>query len=212
MKVYIVLALLALAAQAMSEAFDGKLSAELESALNDQINTELEASYQYMEIAQYFGRPDNGYRGLHKFFSKMSAEEREHGMKFIEYINKRQGTVQLKQVNVQSFKTHLTTTKQMKKLQNKPTYADPVEAMIKAERMEQDVYEKLLKVHEKARNEDNPAKQDPHLQDFLEGEFLTEQVDSLKTFKEFITILKRLNDSPLGLQMFDEELYNEKRG
>jgi len=179
----------------------GRLSAKLEKSLNDQINMELKASYLYMDMAQFFGRPDVGYRGLHKFFSKMSHEERDHAMKFIEYVNKRQGTVTLS--NVQASSWSKTTT-----LTTENGIGAPLLAMKKAEKAEQDVYESLLEIHKEAR--DDP--EDPHLQDFLEGEFLTEQVDSLKTFKEFLSVLTRLGKSAVGLQMFDEELYNEKRG
>lgn len=49
------------------------------------------------------------------------------------------------------------------------------------------------------------------LQDFLEGEFLTEQVESIKQLSDFIAILRRTESNPVGWHIFDEELYNGKR-
>ena len=49
------------------------------------------------------------------------------------------------------------------------------------------------------------------LQDFLEGEFLTEQVDSAKQLSDYISVLERIKGTPVGEFMFDQELYEEKR-
>ena len=49
------------------------------------------------------------------------------------------------------------------------------------------------------------------LQDFIEGEFLTEQVDSIKQLADFVTILTRTQSNPVGWHIFDEELYEGKR-
>jgi hypothetical protein len=45
--------------------------------------------------AYYFSRSDVALFGLHKFFKKMSDEERDHGQKLMEYVNKRGGTISM---------------------------------------------------------------------------------------------------------------------
>ena len=47
---------------------------------------------------------------------------------------------------------------------------------------------------------------DPHLTDFLESEYLDEQVDSIKQLADMITILKRAGVNGLGEHIVDKEL------
>ncbi len=49
------------------------------------------------------------------------------------------------------------------------------------------------------------------LQDFLEGTFLTEQVDSAKELADYIAVLERMKTNPIGEFIFDQELFQEKR-
>lgn len=58
----------------------------------------------------------------------------------------------------------------------------------------------LLNIHRIA-----TEKNDVHLADFLESEYLQEQVDSMKEIADFITNLKRVGDG-LGVYMFDRQL------
>jgi ferritin len=61
------------------------ISPELNRAFNEQIGRELFASHQYIAIACYFdGR---ALKKLAAMFFKQSDEEREHAMKFVEYLN-----------------------------------------------------------------------------------------------------------------------------
>lgn len=45
--------------------------------------------------AYYFDRDDVALPGLHHYFKKASDDEREHGMKFMLYLNKRGGRIML---------------------------------------------------------------------------------------------------------------------
>merc|ERR1711915_343294 len=51
------------------------------------------ASYVYLSMASYFNRDDQALHGFAKFFQKSSDEERDHGMKLMEYQAKRGGRV-----------------------------------------------------------------------------------------------------------------------
>merc|ERR1719167_96430 len=66
---------------------------DCEALINKQINMEFYASYVYLSMASYFNRDDQALHGFAKFFQKSSDEDRDHGMKLMEYQAKRGGRV-----------------------------------------------------------------------------------------------------------------------
>merc|ERR1719206_242240 len=66
---------------------------ECEALINKQINMEFYASYVYLSMSSFFNRDDQALHGFASFFKKSSNEEREHGMKLMEYQTKRGGKV-----------------------------------------------------------------------------------------------------------------------
>jgi len=158
--------------------------------INVQINEELKASYVYQSMAFYYGRDDIALRGFSKFFQDSSNEEREHAQKLMDYLNKRGGTLILNDIPKPS----------------QEEWGSGLSAMKEALRLEHHVNDKLLDLHWLAQQ-----RNDPHLQDFLEGEYLTEQVDSIKQLSDFVSVLTRMETSPLGEYIFDQELYDGKR-
>jgi ferritin heavy chain len=50
------------------------------------------------------------------------------------------------------------------------------------------------------------AQNDPQLGDFVESEFLEEQVESLKEIADMLTTLARVGNDGLGLHLFDRDL------
>ncbi|CAF3441095.1 unnamed protein product [Rotaria socialis] len=158
-----------------------------EGLINRQINLELHASYVYMAMAHYFNRPNVALKGHYDFFQKMSKEEQEHANKFMEYQNKRGGTIVLLD---------------LKKPQQQ-SWRSPLEAHEMALQLEKDVYQALLEIHTSATEH-----HDPHLTNFLEDEFLNEQVKSLDEFARYITNLRRAGPG-LGEYIFDKEELQE---
>lgn len=69
------------------------ISDSLNEAMNKQIGSELGASNQYLKIASYFDAED--LPELASFFFRQSDEEREHAMKFVDYILDTGGQVQI---------------------------------------------------------------------------------------------------------------------
>lgn len=69
-----------------------KLNKELEELLNNQINMELAASYQYQAMAAYFD--ERALEGFSKWMSEQSKEEVGHSKKFYNYVLKRNGKVE----------------------------------------------------------------------------------------------------------------------
>merc|ERR1712107_511255 len=124
---------------------------------------------------------------LHGFadhFKKESNEERAHGMKLMEYQTKGGGRVVFQDIA-------------------KPTTMDwgsPLEAMEAALELEKTVNQSLLDIHKVAGD-----KGDGHLCDFLESEYLSEQVEGIKAVGDLITKMKRAGDG-LGLHIIDKEM------
>lgn len=155
---------------------------ENEAAINKQINQELHASYVYLGLAYQFDRFDVALKGFHEFFLKNSHEEREHAQKFMKYLNSRGGTIKLEPIQPPG----------------KYDYKCGVDAMRAALQLEREVNASLLRLHELASKHN-----DPHLTDFLEGEFLDEQVESIHKIGSHITNLERVG-SGLGEFQFDK--------
>jgi len=161
--------------------------ADTEAAVNKQINMELNASYTYLSMSWYFDRDDVALKGFAKFFSDQCKEEREHAEKLMKLQNQRGGTIKL--VDIPRPK--------------KDTWGSPLEAMEAALSLEKEVNEALLALH---RIGDSHG--DAHFCDFIESEFLGEQVESIKQLSGFVTNLKRVGPG-LGEYIFDRETLQE---
>jgi len=154
-----------------------------EGLINRQINLELYASYVYTAMSHHFDRADVALKGHHEYFKKMADEENEHANKFMKYQNKRGGTIVLLDI----------------KKPPQQSWSSPLEAHETALQLEKDVYQALLELHAFACQHN-----DPHLADYLEEEFLDEQVKSIKEYADYITNLKRVGPG-LGEYIFDKE-------
>lgn len=159
--------------------------AESESAINNQINMELAASYTYQSMSMYFDRDDVALPGFSKLFQKQAEEEREHAEKLMKYLNKRGGRVLLQDV----------------KKPEQDEWGNGLKALQYSLNFEKKVNESLLALHKVA-----TTHQDPHLTNYLEEEFLDEQVESIKKFADRITRLKRAGPEGLGEYIFDKDL------
>ncbi|XP_073016243.1 ferritin, chloroplastic-like [Primulina eburnea] len=171
-----------------------RYSKECENAINEQINVEYSVSYVYHSLYAYFDRDNVALKGLAKFFKEASEEEREHAEKLMKYQNKRGGKVILHHIKLP------------------PTEFDHIEkgdalyAMELALSLEKLTNEKLLKVHCVA-DENN----DPQMADFIESEFLGEQVEAIKKIAEYIAQLRRVGKGH-GVWHFDQVLLHEGDG
>ncbi|EDX01529.2 ferritin heavy chain [Drosophila yakuba] len=152
-----------------------------EKKLNDQINLELKACHQYLAMAYHFDRSDISSPGLHGFFLKASAEEREHAEKIMTYVNKRGGLIVLSSVP-----------------EPLPCFASSLAALKYALKMELEVNRHLLDLHALAGKES-----DPNLCDFIEANFLQEQVDGQKILADYISQLERAQND-VGAYLFDK--------
>ncbi|KAK1355105.1 Ferritin [Heracleum sosnowskyi] len=165
-----------------------KYSDDCEAVINEQINVEYNVSYVYHALYAYFDRDNVALKGLAKFFKDSSEEEREHAEKFMEYQNKRGGKVKLQSIimPVSEF--------------DNAEKGDALYAMELALSLEKLTNEKLLHLHEVASRNN-----DVQLADFVESEFLTEQVEAIKKMSEYVAQLRRVGKGH-GVWHFDQML------
>jgi len=157
---------------------------ETEAGINKQINMEFYASYVYLSMSSFFNRDDQALHGFAKFFKKSSDEEREHGIKLMEYQASRGGNVVFANIDKPE----------------KMEWGSPLEAMKAAIELEKTVNTSLLSLHSSAGD-----RNDAHLCDFLEANYLDEQVQGIKELADKITQIERAGPG-LGLHIMDKEM------
>ncbi|XP_053659596.1 ferritin subunit [Anopheles marshallii] len=188
--------------QASAQGTDPKLSSSTDEwdfmdkkcsdKLHDQIKKEFNAAIFYMQFAAYFSQYKVNLPGFENFFFHAASEEREHGMKLIEYAQMRGQ----KPINSTNFKLEFETQETEKK-------SAGLSALEKALRKEQEVtssIRELIKICEQDHN-------DYHLVDYLTGEFLEEQHQGQRDLAGKIAMLKKLlvTNKKLGEFMFDKQ-------
>ena len=164
--------------------------------VNKQINLEFWASYQYHFIWSHFNRNSVGLENVANYFKKASDEEREHAHKLMEYQNMRGGSVEL--VDITNVDLRYLNQKAREGL---PNENDVLASFRKALEMEIIVYDSLLELHKVA--DDN---NDPQFADFIEGEYLEEQVKAISEIEKYISQLERIGDNGHGVWDFDRNL------
>ena len=123
-------------------------------------------------------------KGFSKFFKKSSDEEREHAEKLMKFQNQRGGRIVLQDI----------------KKPEKDDWGSGLDAMKAALALERNVNQSLLDLHKVAETHE-----DAQMQDFLEGNYLQEQVEAIKELGDYVTNLKRLGTGH-GEWHFDREL------
>lgn len=164
---------------------------ECESAINEQINVEYNNSYLYHAMFAYFDRDNVALKGLAKFFKDSSEEERTHAEMLMEYQNMRGGRVKLHSIlNPPSEFDHAEK-------------GDALYAVELALSLEKLTNEKLLSLHSVA-----DRCNDPQLADFIESNFLNEQVEAIKKIADYVSQLRRVGKGH-GVWHFDQSLLLE---
>ena len=134
--------------------------------------------------SSYFARDDIALFGFSKRFREASKEEKEHAETLINYQNMRCGRVIFSEIANPA-------------CDEWGTALEAIEASIE---LEKTVNESLLNMHKMA---DSHA--DAQLTDFIEGTYLTKQVEAIKEIGDLVTKMKGVGDG-LGLHIIDKEL------
>ncbi|XWS43885.1 hypothetical protein CRYUN_Cryun16bG0142900 [Craigia yunnanensis] len=162
-----------------------------EAAINEQINVEYTVSYVYHSLYAYFYRDNIALKGLAKFFKESSEEEREHAEKLMEYQNIRGGRVKLHSI--------LMPPSEFEHAEK----GDALYAMELALSLEKLTNVKLLSLHNVAEKNN-----DAQMAEFIEREFLSEQVEAIKKISEYVAQLRMVGKGH-GVWHFDQRLLRE---
>jgi len=166
-----------------------EMKSECIRELNIQVNSELYASMVYMNMGAYFDNNKVARKGFAKFFTDQSREEKEHAHKLVDYINKRGAVVNTLDV----------------KMPLKSTWNSPKQALEEAIQLENEVNNDIHKIHAIAEH----TCLDPHLMDFLESEYLEEQMTSIDQLTRLVTILTQMQNG-VGEYLLDRQLLDGK--
>ena len=157
----------------------------MQDAMNEQINKELFSSYLYLSMAAWF--EDKILPGFANWMRIQADEEREHAMKFYDFILDRGGRVFLKAIDAPKadWNSNLEVAEEVAEHEGKVT------ASI------HDLYELAMK------EKDYPA------QAMLQW-FITEQVEEEKKAAELVAKLKLIEERGTAVLMLDHRLSKRK--
>ncbi|MCY4089346.1 MAG: ferritin [Caldilineaceae bacterium] len=154
---------------------------KVQTALNEQINMELQAHYTYLAAADYF--EGMGLKGFSQWISNHAEEEMAHAMKIYRYIHSRRGRVELYPVPAPE-----------------QDFGSPQAVMEGTLKQEQKVTESIDRIVKLARQEGDYA-----TDSFLQW-FVDEQVEEEELVDDLVQKLRLIGDFKPGLYLLDREL------
>ncbi|KAE8593891.1 hypothetical protein XENTR_v10019364 [Xenopus tropicalis] len=158
---------------------------ESEAGINRIANLELQTSYVYLSLGYYFDRDDVALSKFSKYYRELSEKKRDHAEDLLKFQNKRGGRVVLQDI----------------KKPDADEWGNGTKAMEVALNLEKSVNQALLDLHKIATDH-----ADPHMCDYLEREFLEEEVKIIKKLGDHLTNLKRVKaaEDGMGEYLFDK--------
>ena len=151
---------------------DVLISRELAAAINQQIGNEFGASMQYLSIAAHFQQKQLVL--LTKLFVTQAEEEREHAMKFVNYIMDTKGGLEIPAIPAPT-----------------PTFASAADAVEAALKWEEEVTRQISSLMDLA-----AAQNDYIAQSFLQW-FIDEQLEEVVTMDRLLTIIRQSGEKNL---------------
>lgn len=156
------------------------MSDQLAKAYNDQITLEFSSSHAYLQLAAYFA--DRSLSGFEAWMRGQAAEEREHALKFFDFVLDRGNQVELGPIDAPG-----------------PPPSSALQAFEIALSHEERVTASITALLELAQNEADGASY-PILQWFL-----TEQVEEESSVGEIVDQLRFADENPAAVLMLDRE-------
>jgi ferritin len=163
------------------------MNVEVLKELNEQINAEFSAWYQYLAMAAFCER--EMFTGAALWLKAQSAEEYLHGMKLFDFVHARNGAVQLMQI-----------------AQPKREFDSLAEVFETALKQEETVSANINALYELCFKHKAFAEM-TELQWFL-----TEQVEEEKTARSIVAKFRLVGDDPGSLLDLDRELGSRTPG
>ena len=157
------------------------LSKKMEKELNSQLNAELYSAYLYLSMSAHF--ESTNLKGFASWMRVQALEERDHAMKFFDFIHERGGKVLMQPIDgpPTSWKSFLNVFQE--------TY--------KHEQLVTKLINKLV---------DLAAKEKDHATNNFLQWFVTEQVEEEASADETVQQLKLVGSQGHGIFMIDREL------
>ncbi len=160
---------------------------KMQDAMNEQINKEFYSSYLYLSMAAYF--ETKNLPGFANWMRVQAEEEREHGIKFFDFIHERGGRVCLTGIDAPKIE-----------------WSSSLEVAEEVAAHEAKVTASIYSLYELALQEkDYPA------QIMLQW-FTNEQVEEEKNADEIVAALKLIEDRGTAVLMLDHQLAKRKAG
>lgn len=157
------------------------ISEKINKLLNEQIQREFYSAYLYLGMEAHFSNLN--LDGFANFFRVQVQEERDHAMKFFNYINQKGGKVELLQINAP-----------------KANFQSAEDIFSLTLGHELFVTQSIYNIVNAALDEKDHA-----TNTFLQW-FVTEQVEEEATMEKYLKKLQLIKDDPNGLFMLDSEL------
>jgi ferritin len=157
------------------------ISANMEKALNDQINAEMFSAYLYLAMVAYF--KDKNLNGFANWMTVQNQEETFHSMKLFNYLSERGGRVTLETIEKPQFE-----------------WESPLAAMEAARQHEAYITGRINDLMNLAIEEKDHA-----TANFL-GWFVEEQVEEEDSVNEVVQKLRLLGSDGGGLFMMDRDM------
>lgn len=157
------------------------ISKTLEKAINEQINRELYSEYLYVSMQAWFA--GQNLDGFANWMAVQSKEERDHAMKFFNFLLERGGKVELLAID-------------------KPEidFGSPLKALQMTYEHEQFITQNIHKLMDLALQEnDHPSKS-------LLQWFVDEQVEEEASAEKILRRLELIRDNVSGLFLLDSQL------
>ncbi len=154
---------------------------DMEKAFNDHLNAEFFSAYLYLSMANYFAAVN--LDGMAAWMRVQSEEERAHGMKFVDFINDRDGRVALQKID-----------------QPPVEWESPLAAFQEAYEHECSISAKINQLVDLSNKHSDHA-----AHNFLQW-FVSEQVEEEATTLRIVEQLKRVGDNAVGLMIIDQQL------
>lgn len=157
------------------------LNKQIIGALNDQLNVELGAAYSYLALAAYFDKAS--LKGFARWMKVQGQEEMDHANRLYEFINEREGSVELQSISAPS-----------------QTWSSPRNAIEYALTEEKEVSRKIDGLVELA-----AGARDHATEAFLQW-FIREQVEEEATINDVVQQLELIGEDNNGLFLLDRDM------
>ena len=148
------------------------ISKELAAAINQQIGHEFGASMQYLSIAAHFRKKQLTL--LAKLFVRQAEEEREHAMKFVNYLMDTKGGLEIPAIPAAA-----------------PTFASASAAVEAALKWEEEVTRQITGLMDLA-----VSQNDYIAQSFLQW-FIDEQLEEVSKMDRLLTVINQAGEKNL---------------